>query len=330
MKKQTIIIGAGLMVLVLLLFGAGVGAYTGYLGLSWDAGTAKSDDPALAKQLQSTKQPGKSAGPSATDILFLATSAPESAPERAASTGFPTDLIMVAHIPADRSGVQLVSIPNDTWVRVPGHGHDTIETSAAVGGLPLAVRTVSEFLDISIDHVAVVDLAGLSELTDFVGGVEVVSSTAFESGGHDFTVGPNTLDGASALAFVQERKAFPNGDLQRIRNQQEFLRAVGSQVMSADYELNPLKMSELVRALSPFLTVDSGLNASTLVTLGAQLKGITEDDFDFIIAPTEDSGVSDDDGARLIADQGGLEKLKQAIADDTVSDFAFEAEDRRR
>lgn len=332
MKKQTFIIGAGLMVVVLLIFGAGVGAYTGYLGLSWDSGTAKIDDPALAKQLQTSKQ-DKNDGPEAIDILFLGTNAtePASGPTvSAASAGFLTDLIMVAHIPADRSGVQLVSIPNDTWVRVPGHGQGTVESSAEVGGLPLAVQTVSEFLATDIDHVAVVDLAGISVLTDLVGGVEVESSTAFDSGGHDFRVGSNTLGGEAALAFVCERTAFPNGDLQRIRNQQELIRAVGTQVVSADYEFNPVKMSELIRALSPFLTVDSGLNASTLVKLGAQLKGISEDDFDFVTAPTEVPVVTDGGGVRLTADRGGLEKLKQAIADDTISDYDFHAEERHR
>lgn len=314
MKKQTIIIGAGLAVLALLFVGAGVGAYTGYLGLSWDSGTAKTDDPALAKQLASSKQEDRSAGPEAVDILFLGTNSPEAAPDSTAATdstasaGFPTDMIMVVHIPADRSGVELVSIPNDTWVSVPGHGQGTVESSAEVGGLPLAVQTVSEFLAIDIDHVAVIDLAGLSDLTDLVGGVDVVSSAAFESGGHDFSIGPNTLDGAAALAFVCERTAFANGDLQRIRNQQEFIRAVGTQVLSADYELNPLKMSELVRVLSPFLTVDSGLNASTLAKLGSELKGISADDFDFVTAPTE----------------------VPVVPDDTVSDYGFQAEDRHR
>lgn len=328
MKKQTFIIGAGLMVVALLIFGAGVGAYAGYLGLSWDSGTATTDDPALAKQLRSSKQHDKSDGPMAIDILFLGTNAEESAPRPTVSTGFPTDMIMVVHIPADRSGVQLVSIPNDTWVRVPGHGQGTVESSAEVGGLPLAVQTVSEFLAIDIDHVAVIDLAGLSDLTELVGGVEVESATAFESGGHDFRVGSNALDGAAALAFVCERTAFPNGDLQRILNQQEFIRAVGTQVLSADYEFSPMKMSELVRVLSPFLTVDSGLDASTLVKLGSQLKGINEDDFDFVTAPTEVPVVPEDEGARLTADHGGLEKLKQAIADDTVSDYGYQAEDR--
>ncbi|WP_350269811.1 LCP family protein [Brevibacterium sp. CBA3109] len=333
MKKQTFIIGAGLMVVVLLIFGAGVGAYTGYLGLSWDSGTAKIDDPALAKQLQTSKQQDSDDGPEAIDILFLGTNAMESAPgpaDSTASTGFLTDMIMVVHIPADRSGVQLVSIPNDTWVRVPGHGQGTVESSAEDGGLPLAVQTISEFLAVDIDHVAVVDLAGLSALTDLVGGVEVESSTAFESGGHDFRVGSNTLGGEAALAFVCERTAFPKGDLQRIRNQQEFIRAVGTQVVSSDYEFNPVKMSELIRVLSPFLTVDSGLNASKLVKLGTQLKGISEDDFDFVTAPTEVPVVTDGDGVRLTADRGGLEKLKQAIADDTVSDYSFRAEDRHR
>ena len=314
MKKQTIIIGAGLAVLALLFVGAGVGAYTGYLGLSWDSGTAKTDDPALAKQLASSKQQEPGVGPEAVDILFLGTNSPVAGPDSiaatgfTASTGFPTDMIMVVHIPADRSGVELVSIPNDTWVSVPGHGQGTVESSAEVGGLPLAVQTVSEFLAIDIDHVAVIDLAGLSDLTDLVGGVDVVSSAAFESGGHDFSIGPNTLDGAAALAFVCERTAFANGDLQRIRNQQEFIRAVGTQVLSADYELNPLKMSELVRVLSPFLTVDSGLNASTLAKLGSELKGISADDFDFVTAPTE----------------------VPVVPDDTDSDNGFQAEDRHR
>ncbi|WP_231443349.1 LCP family protein [Brevibacterium zhoupengii] len=314
MKKQTIIIGAGLVVFALLFVGAGVGAYTGYLGLSWDSGTATTDDPALAKQLQSSKQQEPSAGPEAVDILFLGTNSPVAAPgstaatDSTASTGFPTDMIMVVRIPADRSGVQLVSIPSDTWVSVPGHGQGTVESSVEVGGLPLAVRAVSEFLAIDIDHVAVVDLAGLSDLTDLVGGVDVVSSAAFESGSHDFSVGPNTLDGEAALAFVCERTAFANGDLQRIRNQQEFIRAIGAQVLSADYELNPLKMSELVRALSPFLTVDSGLNASTLAQLGSELKGISAEDFDFVTAPAE----------------------VPVVPDDTVSDYGFQAEDRHR
>ncbi|MDN5908732.1 MAG: LCP family protein [Brevibacterium sp.] len=330
MKKQTIIIGAGLMVFVILIFGAGIGAYTGYLGLSWDTGTVKTDDPALAKQLQSSKQRAMDDGPSAIDILLIGTNATVSASGSAASTGFPADMIMVVHVPADRSGLQLVSIPKDTSVRVPAHGHDTIESAVSDGGLSMAVRAVSELLTVDVDHVAVIDLAALSDLTDLVGGVEVISSTAFESGGHDFNVGSNTLDGAAALAFVQEHTAFPGGELQRIRNQQELIRAVGSKMVSEDYAFNPLKMSELVRVLSPFVTVDSELNASTLVTLWSQLEGLSEDDLDFITAPTANPVVSDNDGARLHADRGGLEKLQQAIADDTVSDYAFEAEDRHR
>src|SRR5699024_8557861 len=32
------------------------------------------------------------------------------------------DSIMVAHIPSDRSGVQIMSIMRDSWVDIPGHG----------------------------------------------------------------------------------------------------------------------------------------------------------------------------------------------------------------
>lgn len=330
MKKQTIIISVGFVVFALLTFGAGVGAYTGYMGLTWDRGTTTVDDPALVKQLQSAQEHVKSEGRSAIDILFLGRDTMKSDVDFDASDGFRTELVMVAHIPADRSGVQLVSIPTHTWVPLPGHGHDTIDSSAVLGGLPLAVESVSEFLDIAIDHVALVDLNGLGDLTELLGGVEVDSSTAFESGDYVFRAGLNRLDGAETLAFLLERAALPNGGLQCVRNQQEFIRAIGSQVMSTDYLLSPLKMSELIRGFSPYLTVDAGLNASTLVELVARLGGISGDDIDFITVPTSGNGTASNGDLRLQADHSGLEKLKQAIADDTVSEYVFEAGVRDR
>lgn len=125
---------------------------------------------------------------------------------------------MVAHVPEDRSSIQFMSIPRDSWVDIEGHGKAKINAALSYGGLPLAVSTVEGFIGVPINHVAMIDFEGFQLLTDSVGGVDVESSQAFSSGGHSFTEGTNHLDGEAALAFVRARKQFADGDLQRARN----------------------------------------------------------------------------------------------------------------
>ena len=234
---------------------------------------------------------------------------------------------MLAHIPADRSGVQLVSIPDDASVSVPGGGHDTIGSAVSLG-LPMAVRTVSNLLGTGIDHVVLVDLAMLDAVAELLGGIEVDSPVAFESDGHNFTSGLNLLDSSSALAFFSGHGAFPEGKLQRIHNRQEFIRATGSQLVATGHLSEPLKISAVITEISPYLSVDSGLDASTLVGLSSQLRAIGADDIDFITLPGAGAGATDD--GRLRADRHDVEELKRSIAADSVGDFADEPTERPR
>src|SRR5699024_12520784 len=74
------------------------------------------------------------------------------------------DSIMVAHIPSDRSGVQIMSIMRDSWVDIPGHGQSKINAAMAYGGVPLMVQTVEGLIDQRIDHIAVIDFNGFKNL----------------------------------------------------------------------------------------------------------------------------------------------------------------------
>ncbi len=85
------------------------------------------------------------------------------------TTGSRSDTIIVAHLPADRSGAQLISIPRDTWVHVPasadgrnGNADAKINAAYAWGGIPLMVQTVEEFTTVRIDHVVLIDFGGFS------------------------------------------------------------------------------------------------------------------------------------------------------------------------
>ncbi|WP_025778938.1 LCP family protein [Brevibacterium sp. VCM10] len=329
MRKRTAVLCAGLTVVALLVFGAGIGAYYGYLAMSWNRGVTTISDPDLTEQLSSPTETGKSRDSSAVDILLIGTVNPQGDAGSADDGAIDADLVMLAHIPADRSGIQVVSIPEDASASLPGGENETIGSAVSLG-LPMSVRAVSNLLGTDIDHVVLVDLAMLDVLADLLGGVEVESTAAFESDGHDFTSGLNLLDSSSALAFFSGHGALPEGELQRVANRQEFIRSAGSELVSTGHLSDPLKLSAAVKEISPYLSVDSGFDASTLVELGSQLGAVHEDDIDFISLPVAGDVAAVDDGGQRLADRYDLEELKRFIAADSVGDFAAGATVRHR
>ena len=105
---------------------------------------------------------------------------------------------MIAHIPADRKSVQLVSIPRDTWVPIKDYpytgGYGKINAAFAYGGPKTAIDTVEKLTDIPIDHLAIIDWRGFKDLSTALGGVRVYIPETFyddsqkitwEKGWHD-------------------------------------------------------------------------------------------------------------------------------------------------
>ena len=142
-----------------------------------------------------------------------------------------SDVIMVMTINPKTNHITLTSIPRDTYVEIVGQGiMDKINHAYAFGGIEMSRATVEEFLDIPIDHYILVNMAGLSELIDQVGGVEVIPPTTFSISGYDFIEGQAiTLDGEMALAYVRERYT-SGGDYGRQERQRQLVTAVIHQI----------------------------------------------------------------------------------------------------
>ncbi|WP_258933295.1 LCP family protein [Nesterenkonia pannonica] len=125
-----------------------------------------------------------------------------------------SDTMMFVHIPEDRSGVYVMSIMRDLWVEVPGEGMGRVNTALGLGGYDLAVDLVEEMLYTHIDHVAVVDFEGFSDLTEALGGVYVDNPHSFSAGQRNpafYPEGTIRLEGSNALRYVRERQSFPRG-----------------------------------------------------------------------------------------------------------------------
>lgn len=233
-----------------------------------------------------------------------------------------SDTIMVARIPKDRDAVVLVSIMRDSWVDIPGFGDAKVNAALAYGGIPLTVQTLEDLLDTRIDHVAIIDFNGFKGMTDALGGVTVNNDREFSAGGFDYPEGEITLSGEEALMFVRTRKAFGDGDYQRVRNQQKYMKAAGRQLLSRDTLTSPSTVLEVVSQVSPFLTVSEGFNGRYLMGLAPSMRNVRAEDMFFVTAPTEGVGVSADGQSIVILDPEGMDELRQAFRDDTLVEYA--------
>src|SRR4051812_11702804 len=111
-----------------------------------------------------------------------------------------------------------LSIPRDSYAEIPGQSPQKINGAFAFGGATAQIEAVENFLDIEIDHVAIVDFTGFEDLIDAVGGVKVdvphklCADISGGAGGGQGGVtlrlhkGENTLDGEKALAYSRVRE----------------------------------------------------------------------------------------------------------------------------
>ena len=261
------------------------------------------------------------ATPDAVNILLLGSDTRDKVDDDIENiSGQRADSILLVHIPGDRSGAQVISFMRDNWVEIPGHGEHKLNAALAFGGVPLLVETLENIIDVPIDHVAITDFNGFTDLTDALGGVTVSNHIPFSAGGHTFEPGDITLDGDAALWFVHERYSFPDGDYQRVRNQQAFLRGVFDKLLSKETLTDPGRIAEVVDALSPYLTVDDGLNIGYIAPLAISLRDLRKDDVEFLTAPTLGTGMVGDQSI-VKPDWDGLEDLAEALKNDTVPEY---------
>ena len=144
-----------------------------------------------------------------------------------------SDVNMVAVINPKTYQVLLVNIPRDYYVQLHGtSGKRDKLTHAGMYGVQKSVQTIEDLLKIDINYYFKVNFTSLESIVDAVGGIEVNSDYSFTEymGVHSYVKGMNKLNGAQALAFARERKAFRDGDRQRGRNQQAVLSALVEQV----------------------------------------------------------------------------------------------------
>jgi LCP family protein required for cell wall assembly len=215
--------------------------------------------------------------------------------------GSRTDTIMLVNFTPGR-GAEVISLPRDLRVEIPGEGTNRINAAFSLGGPELLIATISDNLDIDVNHYVEIDLAGFARLVDAIDGVTLL----FEHDARDaksglaVTAGLQRLDGEQALAYVRSRQyqEFRNGewqtvggnDIGRTRRQQQMLLNLFDQVSS---KKNVFNLPGFASTFAEEVTVDAGLGLGVLVELGRAALDLSTGDIEAVTLPVLDHRGSD-------------------------------------
>lgn len=195
-----------------------------------------------------------------------------------------SDTLMLVHIPADHTSIQVVSLPRDSWVDIPGHGMNKINAAYGLGGAQLMVRTVEHLTGMPINDYIEVNFLGFVKVIDALGGVNICVPYAINDhySGLRLSAGMHHVGGIVALMYARDRHSFALSDIQRISDQQHMLSSLFAEATQAGVLANPIKLQEVLSSVASAVTVDQGFN---LVKLASELRGIRPSDVTFSTVP---------------------------------------------
>ncbi|SOD71483.1 LytR family transcriptional attenuator [Jatrophihabitans sp. GAS493] len=220
--------------------------------------------------------------------------------------GTNTDTMMVMHVPADGSKATLISFPRDSWVKVPGHGLNKLNAAFSLGsrngggdrgGSRLLIATIHDLTGLHIDHFVRVSLVGFYQIAKVLGPIPVCLKHASVDpySGTDLPAGPSDLTPKQALSFVRQRHDLLGGDLGREIRQQYFLSQAFSQIASAKTLLNPLKLRDLLSAVSS--NIETDFAGDGLLKFAQQMENLQSGNLKSATIPTTGTPTIYVDGA---------------------------------
>lgn len=145
------------------------------------------------------------------------------------------DALQLVGINTKTDSATAIGVPRDSWVAIPGHGMQKINTGLYFGGPKGMASAMANLTGIKADYVMVTRFPFFEDMIDDIGGIEVRNPRAFRDPylkDNGFKSGRIHLGGYDAMAFSRIRKSLPGGDFDRSANQQRTLRGIHARIRS--------------------------------------------------------------------------------------------------
>ena len=196
-----------------------------------------------------------------------------------------TDTMILVNINTSSFKVNMLSIPRDTIVEIPGYGWQKINSAYYLGGAALAKDTVEKFLGVPVNHYLTLNTQGLKKLIDLMGGIRVyVDKDMYyvdNWGGLKINLkqGWQMLNGEQAHGFIRFRNE-PFGDVSRVQRQQEFLKTVLRRMATPAV----LVKSPWIMAIA-FESIKTDLSLKQIIYCLNFARGLRKDDINMTMVP---------------------------------------------
>ncbi|WP_227748795.1 LCP family protein [Oerskovia douganii] len=252
-----------------------------------------------------------------------------------AEAGMRSDTTILLHVAADRSRVELVSIPRDLMVPIPsctvtGGGTTRAATRTMfneafskgwIGGKDLASAatctqmTVEQVSGVRTDGFAVVDFAGFQAMVDALEGVPmcIPEDMRDEDANLDLRAGTQTLTGAQALSLARARHELSDGsDTYRMGRQQALLAAMTRSILTKNLLTDLPSLVRFLDAATSSLSISGGVD---LEGLAFSLRSVRTESVTFLTIP---SGPMPSDPARVVLSPAAADVWARIGADEPV------------
>ena len=183
-------------------------------------------------------------------------------------------MILVTVNPQTRE-TTIMSLERDILTNITQDGETVqakLNAAYAQGGAELAIKTIQDLMNIHIDRYAMINMKGLVQLVDKVGGITVNNPFDFdisiEENEPEYTAkippGRQEIDGEQALVYSRMRYQDPEGDYGRQKRQREVIEKIIKKVLTLDGLSN---YQGIIEAVSDNMQTNISLDTNSLMQL---------------------------------------------------------------
>ncbi|HFI0456849.1 TPA: LCP family protein [Streptococcus suis] len=189
-----------------------------------------------------------------------------------------SDSMILVTVNPQNKETTMMSLTRDIMVEIAeanGESSGTIEKlnhSYSYGQAPMAIATIEKMMDVNIDRYIEINMDGLVELVDAVGGIEVNNTLGFPISISEYEpaytaivpIGKQLVNGDQALVYARMRYDDPEGDIGRQRRQREVITAIVKKLLQLD---GMSQYKKILKAISNNMRTNIEITTATIPSL---------------------------------------------------------------
>jgi LCP family protein required for cell wall assembly len=221
-----------------------------------------------------------------------------------------SDVMMLVCLHERDKKAVVVSIPRDTKIKLSGYGTQKINAAHSYGGPSAAIDAAKQLTGIDVHHFVSMNFEGFEQIVDAIGGVPIhLNKPINDPHAGYLPAGDLNLTGEQALIIVRSRK-LPGGDLDRIKSQQAFLKALVNKAAEMRDVWKAKKLVDIVAG-----TCQMDYTAGELTTMAEELKDFSITSVQFVTVPGVPKTISG--ASYFVADETALAELAAEVKANT-------------